>query len=419
MLQTLVLRSNRWFPFCYANRWPYALALKVMVRLASANPGVRALYLRHGLTSGDWIPGLSDVDLSTIFEAGVRAEREFELVDSFRQGYYRLQKWFPMLGELEIIGEDDLRPWLRLTSEAPRPRAWTLLYGSPTYDAASDSSPAWRARALHFALWMYLEVLAPCLVEPASYLGSQKAWRRARKILKVLGPMVEEKREQPPRLETESGVALMVARAAKALEMAVDDCGAWRAAPATVRLGEQTILIVENGLTPEQIVERAAVNRAAGSALPMPAAVFAYLVRRHNPFAWASLASRGNALDGLPPPGRSEFASWWLAFLDNVLRFQRGPELFPITGRLDPEDLERELTRLMGIRLWVEQSWLASDRRETSAEWRRRFPECAEQVGGILRLCATNPRHGRREAFVLFRSLAAEVRDAAVAGGYL
>lgn len=411
-LQSLVLRTNRWFPFRYTNRWPYALALKSMVCLVSAHPQVRSLYLRHGLTSARWIPGLSDIDLSVIVESDLPPQREFDLIDSLRRDYDRLGKWFPMLGELEILSEDDLNPWLRATSEAPAPRAWTLLWGSPTFAAGADSSPRWRERALDIALWTYLDVLSPCLVESDSYLGRRKAWRRAQKIQRLLTPILAEMREQAPHLEANASVPLTVANAAKTLGAAIS--GQNCSVPATlVRARGRAILIVENGLTAEQMVKQAAGNADGEPAAPLPAHVFAYVVRRHDPFAWSSVASQVS-LPGLLPPGQEEFAAWWLARFDHVLAFQRGPELFAATGSLDPGDLESELTRLMGIRLCIEKAW-GHDRSETERQWRLRFPECDLQLRRILAACRDNARDARQQAFVLFRSLAAELREAFMA----
>ena len=173
LLRMLVLKTNPYFPFRYTNRWPYYLALKRTVAMVRPYAEVRALYLHHGVASGAWVPGLSDIDLFVIVERGLPAAREFDIVDSLRANYRRLKRWFPMLGELRILSADDLNPWLRATSEGPTPRSWMLLYGTPVLDLAFDHSPNWRTRALRLALWVYLDELPPAWRSPIRTCGGR------------------------------------------------------------------------------------------------------------------------------------------------------------------------------------------------------------------------------------------------------
>lgn len=193
LLRTLVLKTNPYFPFRHTNRWPYALALKGTVATVRNYPEVIALYLRHGLASGDWTPGLSDIDQSVILERGLPAAREFEVVSSLRAAYRRLIRLFPMVSEPEILGVDDLKVWLGATCQAPAPRSWILLHGTSAIDTAWDHSPHWRSRALQVALWVYLDLLPPCLAKPHSHSRREDILRRAKKIDRALRPILAER----------------------------------------------------------------------------------------------------------------------------------------------------------------------------------------------------------------------------------
>jgi hypothetical protein len=441
LLRTLVLKTNPHFPFRYCNRWPYDLALKSVIAAVRSYPEVRAVYLRRGLAPRVWIPGLSDIDLSLILERGLSAEREFDLVDALHWRYRRLRQWFPMLGELEILGADDLNAWLGATCRTPVPRSWTLLYGTPALDAAFDRSPDWRSQALNFALWIYLDVLPPCLAEPDSYLRRQDVLRRVGKIVRVLSPILAENGKKEPPVDSRILVPDLVACAAKVLETAVKrvDAGTEAGGDATssrpargnscqldsvgqpklareesaVAFPDKVIVLLKNGLAVEEIAGAVAANQRALPSLPLAERVFGYMVRKYNPYDYAELTSDCEiSLARLPAPGRADFADFLLSRFGHVLAFTRGAELFPASDLTPVPALESQFSRLMAIHLLVDKGWLASDRKEIGPKWRREFPERAQDLDRINLAATHGSRAARREAFDLFRSLANEVRDA-------
>ena len=436
LLRTLVLKTNSYFPFRYSNRWPYALALKRMVAAVRPYPEVRALYIRHGLTSLDWTPGLSDIDQSVILERGLPAGREFDVVDSLHASYRRLKRWFPMLGELEILGADDLNAWLRATSEAPAPRSWTLLYGTPAFEPDSDHSPHWRSRALKVAMWIYLDMLPPCLAKRDSYLQRVDVLRRVKKIDRLLRPNQAEKGEKEAPIDPHAHVPVLVAHAAKWLETAValSDCSACAGKRDTTHppeeiagvrsaltFGGKFIVTLPNGLAPDTITAITAGKQWDRPPLPMAESVFAYMARRYDPYGYAALLRGGeisfgaDPLEGVPPPGRAEFAAYLLSRFDHTLVFTRGEEMFPASESPVVAELGWGLNRLMGIRLLVEKGWVSADQDEIDAQWRREFPERAQALDELRLIARRAPRAARQEAFALFRSLANEVRDAVTA----
>ena len=448
LLRTLVLRTNRYFPFRYTNQWPYRAASKAAARRFGRHAGVLALYLRHAHTSAAWIPGLSDIDLTMVLKRGLSAAAEFDLVDLLWSDYRSLKRYFPMLGELRILGADDLNAWLRETSESPTPRAWTLLAGEPVYDSAADRSPAWRRRCLDFALWIYLDLIPPCLAAPDSFVNHEDLLRRVRKIFRVLKPVLSEKPvvgedalfEEPHATNT----LALVAQCAIALERAVlrleDGCAGdaefARTPPSggarfhsnpscqlagvrsAMRFHETVLLVTENGSAAAAI---AAAMAAAGRCwdlppVPLPQSVFHYMVRKYDSYNYRELEREREVLYGadpldMPPPQPSDVATFLLAHVDYELALPRSEWLFTPGQFPSADELQVAFGQIMAVRLLVEKNWVSLDRRDVDEQARREYPECSQALEDIIQLCGSDREIARRRAFALFLDLTTAVRD--------
>ena len=79
-----------------------------------------------------------------------------------------------MLGELVMLAEDDLDAWLLAATFTPTPGKLPLatIHGVPI-ELPEEDSPRWRENALNMALWVYLDLLPPCLSQPPGYLREQ------------------------------------------------------------------------------------------------------------------------------------------------------------------------------------------------------------------------------------------------------
>ena len=146
LLRTAVLATNPYWPFTHCNRWPYEGALYMFVRALRARPEIRSIYLRVPRQDA-WIPGLSDIDLTLVLQGGMSAEREYDLLTFFWRTYARLKCLFPMLGEVEILDEAEVSPWLMWTLADAHGPSWTLLHGQPDQHVLGAHSPHWRRRA--------------------------------------------------------------------------------------------------------------------------------------------------------------------------------------------------------------------------------------------------------------------------------
>jgi hypothetical protein len=192
LVRTLILKTNPYWPFSRCNRMPYALAIRALVETFRKLPEIRGIYLRNGLVAGQWIPAMSDIDISILIQKELTAEQEYGFLESFWKKYAGLKRFFPMLGEVEILNEAEFATWLSYTSCTPGPREWVLLHGKRDAGLAGDGSPCWRRRSLNLALYVYMDLLPPCFAVPSSFLRQQDIQRRIRKIMRQLGPVLAE-----------------------------------------------------------------------------------------------------------------------------------------------------------------------------------------------------------------------------------
>ena len=153
-IRSAVVRTNPFPPFSRLNRLPYSAAMGRVRRLARDLDGVASLYLRHGMVRDDWVPGLSDIDLTVVLDGELSAGSEFDTIVGFNKHYNALRRWWPMLGEVELL--PDAWSWTRHTVRVREVREWRLLEGKPTaacqFDGAEEDAE--RSRLTH-ALWLF------------------------------------------------------------------------------------------------------------------------------------------------------------------------------------------------------------------------------------------------------------------------
>ena len=286
LLRTVVLKTNPYPPFRQCNRWPYRLAIERVGRAFCSLPALKALYLRHGLASSSWIAGLSDIDFTVVLKPELSAKQEFDILYNLRARYRRIQRWFPMLGELDVLSEEDLTRWISLTNSTPFPRSWTLLHGSPVFDPTADCSPDWRSRALAEALGFYVFELWPYLSRPDSYLSRADTERRMRKIERLLAPALEapgEGKPAKPGTEIAERIATMLRdlETVAALVDPMDAAVRFEGPYVRIPYCGASIAICRDGVTAGEVARLLA---AAQPPVILTARLFGYFARKYNPY---------------------------------------------------------------------------------------------------------------------------------------
>lgn len=190
-IRTVVVRTNPYPPFSRLNRLPYSLAIVRVKRLAARFDGIVSIYLRHGLTRDDWEPGLSDIDLTIVLDGSLSADGEFDLVSAFLAAYRALARWFPMLGEVEILGERCCSAWSRFSIRGYEVSQWRLIAGRSTVRSAY-SHDAFRIRKdrLDHACFLYETQVVRRFYrqEITGWIGQRILQRVARKTLRYADP---------------------------------------------------------------------------------------------------------------------------------------------------------------------------------------------------------------------------------------
>jgi hypothetical protein len=438
ILRTVVLKTNRYWPFNHINLTPYRAAVRAFVYALGRRPEVRSIYLRRGLKPGGWIPGLSDIDLALIVADGLPGQQEHDFLALCHRRVRRLRTVFPMLGELEIVSEGELGLFLRHRTSSSTLR-WTLLHGR-IQDLPEAADVAWQRRAVKAMLWVYVDLLQPCLAKPDSFLNRQDIGRRVEKILSHLQPILSEAGYSLAKSGNSPG--FQVATAAQTLEraIAIVDCNETRAPTdprwfpeaedrctfdplpistmkylhSAIRMRDRIFFIIADGLEPQQIAQVFELSSQAMRPAPVLLAqrVFRYLVRHYNPFQFSMLHRDRTILFGadplaeIEPPGRPEFTARALDQLGNVLLFTRSEELFRSSSTWLAE-FQIGLRSAMAVQVLLRPGWISARPDQIVARWHDEFPELSRMSERIERDAAEGREAAaRRGAFDLFRSIA-------------
>jgi hypothetical protein len=189
ILQKIVLGVNR-LPFgTKLTRIPYGLALWAVTRLVKKHPAAIAVFARNSYALGTWVPGRSDIDLTLVLAAGSSLDDELATARGFRNAYAALQRWFPMLGEIEFISAAHLDAWSRYSITGYEARFWLPVFGDiPARSLHEGESAQLLLDRLNHAISIYVHQMSP-VVQSAS----RSVLRRyTQKIMKYLDAPAEE-----------------------------------------------------------------------------------------------------------------------------------------------------------------------------------------------------------------------------------
>jgi len=185
-IRVLVLKSNTFWPLYCLNKVPYELAIQVFIRAFKRFPEIKSIYLRHGMTESNWVPGLSDIDLTLIVDSNLTVEKEFFFLKCLWEKYERIRKFFPMLGEVDILNEKHIRTWTKFTIRGYESRNWKLVYGTEAVGANYAANPERLIiDSLNHAITIYLGYFLTKFYqrEGSAYLVAKEIERLAAKIL--------------------------------------------------------------------------------------------------------------------------------------------------------------------------------------------------------------------------------------------
>lgn len=162
LIRIIVLKTNSIWPFNYLNRIPYYLAIKIFIRIFSVYKEIKSIYLRHGLSEKNWVPGISDIDLTIIIDGNLSKENSYLFLQVFWKKFEKVKKFFPMLGEADIINDSEIKNWTKFSIRGYESRNWKLLYGEKNVESNYSLDPNTLSMdSLNYAITTYLEYFIP------------------------------------------------------------------------------------------------------------------------------------------------------------------------------------------------------------------------------------------------------------------
>jgi predicted nucleotidyltransferase len=469
LLRMAVLKTNAHWPFTLLNPMPYSWAISQFVKACQYFPEIRSVYLRHALVQGQWTPGLSDIDLTVIIDWRLARAEEFAFLAAFWKRIGRLQRVFPMLGEIEILSEAHLDSWTRFGFEGRGAWNWELLHGEETLSKTPRPVTTGLAQdAFDFAFWFYLHNVTQVFNSHSAprYLSLQDLLRLKRKISRCMaaiagsdamdGPSAPEARSDAPHILVTilamlekglvtAGLAAGSAQAPDArqqwlLRRAGGHAGTGGKTPMAdefancgqviravyLDMQQQPYVIVRDNFSLAAncpCIDQVKRYFAAQDLQPVILTdnLFAYLLRGFAPHSYArfikhaTLAFGEPCFDELGPPAEEAWQHELLRQVPLLLMFPYS-QGFMSPGWLEtcsPGILEVKLYQALALKLYLDQGIVKPGIAGMIPEYEARYPAQAEEIRK-LRASLKDPKtHASSwEWFVFLKGLADEIHAA-------
>jgi hypothetical protein len=453
-----VLATNPHWPFSALNRWPYRAAIAAAARRMRRLGSVRALCLRNSLTRADWVPGLSDIDLTLVVEPIADVGADYERLRSIWHEHAALKRAFPMLGEMDVLTTTTLGAWSRFGIAGHETRQWRCVFGSvPEGLGPAAGGQRHAFDACNHALYFCIGVLQTRMFEGegASLLSARELRRVAEKVAAYAALARGEARDASPLpagATTPAGVAAAALWRLDATVRSVDLSGVWadppagafvaiegadaalppddrpapqRRLPADLRDveavvdGEQARIVVLRAGLDARAMEAAfaGIARVADrGGLPVKVvtpAVFAHWVRCLDPYSYTGLLQSGRAAHGrsvrLPaPPHERSFAHGLLWQASNAIVAARSGDLLPprAAAFLRDGDFARTVNRALFARTLVECGTVSPWHAGLAAEARRLHGDVLARADATRARAERDATGAALEAFELLREVA-------------
>jgi len=452
-VRTAVLATNPHWPFSVVNKYPYYLAIKFFTRLCSSHAPVKAVYLRSGLVERAWVPAVSDIDFTVAIDADLFPTDEFSFLQSFWRQISSLKKVFPMIGEVEVLPDKQIRSWTQLGFPGHMAHHWHLLYGNALPKSGSVATERFARDCLNYTLhwmeWFSRSYFANkfFLKEEASGLLAQDLRRLGSKIFRSLERLPANGgqcgfNEAPARDESELCARIIVTMERETRRVANMDAALesddwqtqfiserhpaiaalellqqeilhpWRHLIESVMLdfNNQVYLVFRDGLEVEAIARCVAALqpsfRAAGRLVTAASReVFTYMIRQYQPNEYVHLSRQRKLAFGkdllaeIAPPSKAAFARFLLGQVPNVLAY---PQSRDFHSEPKPSLALSLLERAFSSLLYLEHDLIAPIPETFRAEAERRYPAQMHALrafhnGGVL--------PGHAELFEMFKAL--------------
>jgi hypothetical protein len=455
IVRTAVIKTNSYWPFSSLNKTPYYLAIRIFVEACRRFPEIRSVYLRSGLAEGHWLSGLSDIDLTVIIDSRLSTDAEFAFLCSFWKRYNLLKCFFPMLGEIEILNNQQLKTWTQFGLRGYEAPHWRLLYGAETLRSPySGDSRRLTKDCLNDALSFYRGYFREKFTadEQCPYLISQELKRITAKIFRCLSSMNPIRSVNGKVLDANYDNVEMLHRILSCLEEDIarfnaceiprscdDDAAALESSkpvPHDDKLVNPTELSRLNGAIESVlrnyhgmifVVLKAGLDRsklrdcieALQRSFPhegpiiLTRSLFTYMQRHYDPFDYGHLIRFREVLFGedlvlkIQPPSRDSLIDYLLGQVPNILTFPRSCAVILSDSRTTSfliRELARVVERALLLKLYLEKGVVQPWYNELLTECQQLYPEIYKKLRELKETDRSS-----RQWFSCLRSLSDEI----------
>ena len=457
LIRTVVLKTNSVFPFNFLNRIPYHITLKTFTLIIGSYSEIKSIYLRHGMSKKNWVPAISDIDITVIISGNLSFEKEFNLLKLLWNKFDRLKKVFLMLGEVDILNEREIEEWSRYTIRGYETSGWRLLYGKEVIKSNyANEDNVLAIDSLNFALTSYLEYFLPKFYSEggSNYLIQKELTRLASKILRYAGVPFEENRKGGNKYE-------LLKTVIKGLESGVDKLNYEDTeAVATISLKNVVIrdsdlkyfpdvdglskhhdkiesfiitytvqfIILKDDLELAETVDllnaiRTTFKSEAIKPVIFNFKIFEYMLRIYNPFFYSQLLDQRKVLlgeDSFIKVAKPDLCFYRKALIDdisNIFLFARNKSLIQhkTVHRFIENEFNSIVNRTLFLKLCLEKASLEIMFDNSLKECRKNYPGQIQRLDFILDNYKTiDSEQLSKDAFMLLRTLTGDVYDSLV-----
>ena len=450
-----ILKTNSLWPFSTWNKVPYRFAVRAFIQAFKVFPEIRSIYLRHGLVERTWVPAVSDIDFTLIISSQMTDEQEFAFLRNFWKRYRTFKKLFPMLGEIEILNEQQFGSFTKFKIWGYESFEWKLVHGQETLKSNYLATPfRLKVDSLNHAVWFYLDFLLQRFYDNAkpAYLISCEMRRIASKVLRYANYNSRDEmkvEEEIPREKAE-----IVCFVLKRLDQSVYE---FLLQHKTTPVGSdwnqewrrrEFEKVPDNGFVFNELIPfrntiksillssynrdqvlldavsdifilKSCINSirdsfAGQERTPtlITSGIFEYMMRFFDPYLYTHLmkcsrvAMGDDILPGIQPPDPCFFAQKVLYQVPTLLIHSRSEKLIlPLdSNRYSEKAFESIINRGLFIKLYLEKGVLCYRYSDLMQETHRNYPDVYER----LRKCASSGL----ESFRLMRSITTDIHNA-------
>jgi hypothetical protein len=465
LVRILTVKTNPYPPFSTLNKIPYYIAIKGFVQVCKRFPEIKSAYLRHGLTEGNWVPGLSDIDLTVITDSKLTIDEEFSFLRSFWNAYDRLKGVFPMLGDVEILNDEFIQTWTKFNIRGYESGNWRLIHG---IEAKKSNYVVHSARlaldCLNNAMRIYLEHILKRFYkeECHSFIESEEMRRVSLKALRYTNYLDRRPEKESVKLLLSSSMNMLpsvlaglerrvreflaeyplpfmrnndnewIADLHSDNKVVLDDqtldtraLAPWHEAIHSIILNsrKKIYIILKDGLDLSVMgscfdaLGRVFIKKDSTPVM-MTSSVFEYMLRYYRPFEYTNfmknriLAYGEDLLPQIQPPDRHSLINFLIRQAPNLLTFpQRHTLILPASPNgFSGRDFASRIEQSLLLKFYLETGIIRPGYDELLNECEKQYPQHFEKFNGLKK----NSGYVRdevlsREAFTLFKGITNDI----------